>query len=75
MTTSANTAIQVILLFFRNTLNGLLLRESERTKLKTLVKFPTSFSNVCLLFFDKVAVDAEQEGLVPLDVCELLKAM
>jgi len=68
MTKSPDTHIQLILPFFRSTLNGPLLRESEATKLKTLVKFPTSFSNVCWLFSDKVAVDAEQEGLVPLDV-------
>lgn len=67
-TKSANTSLQLILLFSRNTLKGLLLSELEATKLKTLVKFPTSFSNVCLLFFDKVSVDAEQEGLVPLGV-------
>ena len=68
MTKSANASIRLILLFFRSTLKGLLLSKSEATKIKTLVKFPTLFSNVCLLFCDKVSVDPEQEELVPLGV-------
>jgi hypothetical protein len=74
-TKSANASIQLILLFFRSTSKGLLLSETEATKLTALVKFPTSFSNICLLFCDKVSVHAEQEEMLPLGVCELLKAM
>jgi len=40
-TMPANASMQFIPLFFRSTLKGLLLSESEETKLKTLVKFAT----------------------------------